>query len=226
MIRAILTDIEGTTSSLSFVKDVLFPYARAHLAEFVREHAQDPEVVLQLEAVGRETRNAALTQEAAIQQLISWIDEDRKITPLKVLQGMIWEEGYRRGDFQGHVYPDAVRALREWKARGIDLYIYSSGSVQAQKLLFGYTGFGDLTPLFSGYFDTNVGGKLEVGSYRAIAASIGLAPAEILFLSDVCAELDAAAAAGFRTRWLVREGVPDPNAVHPQVSDFDDFTIN
>lgn len=226
MIRAILTDIEGTTSSLSFVKDVLFPYARAHMAEFVREHAQDPHVELQLEAVRREAGNPALTQEAAIGQLIAWIDQDRKITPLKALQGMIWEEGYRRGDFQGHVYPDAVRALRDWKTRGLDLYVYSSGSVQAQKLLFGYTGFGDLTPLFSGYFDTNVGGKLEAGSYRAIAASIGRAPAEILFLSDVCAELDAAAAAGFRTRWLIREGVPDPHAVHSQARVFDEITID
>ena len=226
MIRAIVTDIEGTTSSLSFVKDVLFPYARAHMAAFVREHAQDPDVALQLEAVRREAGDAALKQEAVIEQLIVWIDQDRKITPLKALQGMIWEEGYRRGDFQGHVYPDAARTLRDWNARGLDLYVYSSGSVQAQKLLFGHTGFGDLTPLFAGYFDTNVGGKLEVGSYRAIAMSIGLVPAEILFLSDVCAELDAAAAAGCRTRWLVRGGVPDPNAAHLQVRDFGDITID
>jgi enolase-phosphatase E1 len=226
VIRAIVTDIEGTTSSLSFVKDVLFPYARARMAAFVREHAQDPDVALQLEAVRREAGDPALVQEAVIQQLIAWIDQDRKITPLKALQGMIWEDGYRRGDFQGHVYPDAVRALSDWKARGLALYVYSSGSVQAQKLLFAYSRFGDLTPLFAGYFDTNVGGKLELGSYCAIAASIGLAPAEMLFLSDVRAELDAAAAAGCRTRWLVREGIPDPNAVHCQVRDFAEITID
>jgi enolase-phosphatase E1 len=226
VIRAIVTDIEGTTSSLSFVKDVLFPYARAHLAAFVREHARDAEVAPQLAAVRREAGAPALTQEAVIEQLLAWIDQDRKITPLKALQGMIWERGYRRGDFQGHVYADAARALRDWHARGIALYVYSSGSVQAQKLLFAHTGFGDLTPLFEGYFDTNVGGKLDAGSYRAIAASIGVAPAEMLFLSDVRAELDAAAAAGCRTMWLVREGVPDPRAAHPQVRDFDAIVID
>jgi enolase-phosphatase E1 len=226
VIRAIVTDIEGTTSSLSFVKDVLFPYARARMAAFVREHAPDPDVALQLEAVRREADDPALTQDEVIEQLIAWIDQDRKITPLKALQGMIWEEGYRRGDFQGHVYPDAARALREWKARGFTLYLYSSGSVQAQKLLFAHTGFGDLTPLFSGYFDTNVGGKLETLSYRTIADSIGVAPAHILFLSDMRAELDAAAVAGWRTLWLVREAVPDARAAHPQVRDFDAITIN
>lgn len=226
MIRAIVTDIEGTTSSLSFVKDVLFPYARAHLAAFVREHARDAQVAPQLDAVRREAGDPALTQEAVIEQLLAWIDQDRKITPLKALQGMIWEHGYRSGDFQGHVYADAARALRDWHARGIALYVYSSGSVQAQKLLFAHTGFGDLTPLFEGYFDTNVGGKLDAGSYRAIAASIGVAPAEMLFLSDVRAELDAAAAAGCRTMWLVREGAPDPRAAHPQVRDFDAIAVD
>jgi enolase-phosphatase E1 len=225
VIRAIVTDIEGTTSSLSFVKDVLFPYARARMAAFVRERARDPDVARQLEAACREAGDPALTQEAVIEQLTVWIDQDRKITPLKALQGMIWEDGYRRGDFQGHVYEDAVRALRGWKARGLALYVYSSGSVQAQKLLFAHTGFGDLTPLFAGYFDTNVGGKLEAASYRTIAGSIGVAPGELLFLSDVCAELDAAASAGYRTCWLVREGVPDSGAVHPQVRDFDAITI-
>jgi enolase-phosphatase E1 len=225
VIRAIVTDIEGTTSSLSFVKDVLFPYARARMAAFVREHARDPDVARQLEAARREAGDPALTQEAVIEQLTAWIDQDRKITPLKALQGMIWEDGYRRGDFQGHVYEDAVRALRAWKARGLALYVYSSGSVQAQKLLFAHTGFGDLTPLFTGYFDTNIGGKLEAGSYRAIAGSIGVAPGELLFLSDVCAELDAAASAGCRTCWLVREGAPDAGAVHPQVPDFGAITI-
>jgi len=226
VIRAIVTDIEGTTSSLSFVKDVLFPYARAHLAAFVREHARDAQVAPQLDAVRREAGDPALTQEAVIEQLLAWIDQDSKITPLKALQGMIWEHGYRSGDFQGHVYADAARALRDWHARGIALYVYSSGSVQAQKLLFAHTGFGDLTPLFEGYFDTNVGGKLDAGSYRAIAASIGVAPAEMLFLSDVRAELDAAAAAGCRTMWLVREGAPDPRAAHPQVRDFDAIAVD
>ena len=226
MIRAVLTDIEGTTSSLSFVKDVLFPYARAHLAAFVRDHAQDPGVVAQLDAVRREAGDPALTQEGVIDRLIAWIDQDRKITPLKALQGMIWENGYRNGDFQGHIYPDAEQVLRDWQARGLALYVYSSGSVQAQKLLFAHTAFGDLTPLFDGYFDTTVGGKLDAGSYRAIAAAIGIAPAKILFLSDARAELDAAAAAGCRTVWLVRDDSPDPQAVHRQVGNFRDINID
>jgi len=220
VIRAILTDIEGTTSSLSFVKDVLFPYARARLAAFVHDHAQDPRVATQLDAVRREAGDPAMSQEAVIDRLIAWIDEDRKITPLKALQGMVWENGYRNGDFQGHVYADAVQALRDWHARGLALYVYSSGSVQAQKLLFAHTGSGDLTPLFDGYFDTTVGGKQDTGSYRAIAASVGVEPAEILFLSDIRAELDAAAAADYRTVWLVREDLPNPQAAHRQVRDF------
>jgi enolase-phosphatase E1 len=226
VIRAVLTDIEGTTSSLSFVKEVLFPYARAHLAAFVRDHAQDPRVTRQLDAVRREAGDSALSQQAVIDQLIAWIDADRKITPLKALQGMIWENGYRNSDFQGHIYADAVQSLRDWQARGLSLYVYSSGSVQAQKLLFAHTGFGDLTPLFDGYFDTTMGGKQDAGSYRAIAAAIGVAPAEILFLSDVRAELDAAAAAGCRTVWLVREDTPDLRAIHHQVRDFRDIDID
>lgn len=226
MIKAVVTDIEGTTSSLSFVKDVLFPYARAHLATFVRDHAQDAGVALQLDAVRREADDPSMSQDTVIDQLIAWIDQDRKITPLKALQGMIWENGYRNGDFQGHIYADAEQALHDWQARGLALYVYSSGSVQAQKLLFAHTGSGDLTPLFDGYFDTTVGGKQDTGSYRAIAATIGVAPAEILFLSDIRAELDAAAAAGCRTVWLVRDDSPDPQADHYQVRDFREIDVD
>jgi len=226
VIKAVVTDIEGTTSSLSFVKDVLFPYARAHLATFVRDHAQDAGVALQLDAVRREADDPSMSQDTVIDQLIAWIDQDRKITPLKALQGMIWENGYRNGDFQGHIYADAEQALHDWQARGLALYVYSSGSVQAQKLLFAHTGSGDLTPLFDGYFDTTVGGKQDTGSYRAIAATIGVAPAEILFLSDIRAELDAAAAAGCRTVWLVRDDSPDPQAVHHQVGDFREIDVD
>jgi len=226
VIKAVVTDIEGTTSSLSFVKDVLFPYARAHLATFVRDHAQDAGVALQLDAVRREADDPSMSQDTVIDQLIAWINQDRKITPLKALQGMIWENGYRNGDFQGHIYADAEQALHDWQARGLALYVYSSGSVQAQKLLFAHTGSGDLTPLFDGYFDTTVGGKQDTGSYRAIAATIGVAPAEILFLSDIRAELDAAAAAGCRTVWLVRDDSPDPQADHYQVRDFREIDVD
>lgn len=219
MIRAILTDIEGTTSSLSFVKDVLFPYARERIGDFVRAQRDYPAVQAQLAEVRRLAGNS-LDETSAIAQLVRWIDEDRKLTPLKALQGMIWEDGYRRGDFMGHIYEDAVRALRHWHSRGLKLYVYSSGSVLAQKLLFAHTAYGDLTSLFAGYFDTNVGGKRETDSYRAIAGKIGLDPDEILFLSDTREELDAAGAAGMPTQWLVREDGLDPTPPHPQARDF------
>jgi enolase-phosphatase E1 len=219
MIRAILTDIEGTTTDIAFVHTVLFPYAHARIGAYVRAHANDPFVREQLAAVSREAgRELALDE--AVAQLERWIDDDKKITPLKALQGRIWEQGYRNGDFTGHVYPDAEKTLREWHAAGKKLYVYSSGSVQAQKLIFGHTPYGDLTPLFSGYFDTKVGGKREAGSYRTIAQETGLPAGEILFLSDVGEELDVSRAAGMQTAWLVRDGQPDPGARHPQVSDF------
>jgi enolase-phosphatase E1 len=224
VIRAILTDIEGTTTDIAFVHKVLFPYARAHIGDYVSTHASDPFVREQLAAVNREV-GRELTREAAIGQLIRWIDEDRKITPLKALQGRIWAQGYENGDFTGHVYPDAERRLRAWHAAGKKLYVYSSGSVQAQELIFGHTPYGDLRPLFSGYFDTKIGGKRETESYRRIASEIGLPAGEILFLSDVGEELDAARAAGMQTTWLLRDGSPDPGARHPQVSDFDAIRV-
>ncbi len=224
MIRAILTDIEGTTSSLSFVKDVLFPYSRERMAAFVQDHRDDPEVV----RLRNETSALAgfdLTVEQAIAQLAAWIDADRKAPPLKALQGMIWEEGYRDGAFFGHVYEDAVRKLREWKAGGLGLYVFSSGSVHAQKLLFAHTEYGDLTPLFSGYFDTRTGPKQEPESYSEIARSIGLAPESVLFLSDIEAELDAARAAGFATCLLARPPSNPAAADHPLARDFDEIVI-
>ena len=224
MIRAIVTDIEGTTSSLSFVKDVLFPYARVRMAAFVHEHAAQPALRAQLGAVD-EIVGRTLTEDEAVAQLTRWIDEDKKITPLKTLQGMIWEAGYRNGDFQGHVYEDAVRLLREWKDRGLALYVFSSGSVHAQKLLFGYSACGDLTPLFSGYFDTTIGAKREAESYRHIALNIGIPSGEILFLSDIREELDAAQTAGLRTCWLVRDGALPANSPHPVALDFSEITL-
>ncbi len=183
MIRAVVTDIEGTTSSLSFVKDVLFPYARKHIAKFLEQHRSEPQVLHQLDEV-RRMAGKSLSDEEVAAELERWIREDRKATPLKTLQGMIWEAGFRGGRFQGHVYEDAVRRLREWRARGIRLYVFSSGSVQAQKLLFGHSAHGDLTPLFSGYFDTTLGPKREPESYRAIAHIIGQPLSETLFLSE------------------------------------------
>ena len=220
MIKAIVTDIEGTTSSLSFVKDVLFPYARAHLAEFVRQHQQEEAVKKLLDDV-KVIAGVDLDIEQSIAQLIAWIDADQKMTPLKSLQGLIWDAGYRQGDFKGHVYADAVHGLQQWHQQGLALYVYSSGSVQAQKLLFGFSDAGDLTPLFSGYFDTHIGGKRETASYQRIAEQIALDAKDILFLSDIVEELDAARQAGFDTRWLLRDQQIPAVTTHTAVADFD-----
>jgi enolase-phosphatase E1 len=225
MIKAIVTDIEGTTSSILFVKDVLFPYARANLAGYVQSHADDPQVKPLLDDVCKEA-GSKLSLEQIIAQLIQWIDEDKKVTPLKSLQGLIWEAGYRQGDFKGHLYADAAEKLKSWKADGLDLYVYSSGSVYAQKLLFGHTEYGDLTPLFSGYFDTHIGGKREQQSYDNIAKQLDIPANRLLFLSDIKEELDAAKAAGFQTTWLVRDSAPDPQAEHRQVNNFDQIDVS
>lgn len=219
MIQAIVTDIEGTTSSLSFVHDVLFPYSRDHLAEFVRTHGSDPAVRTHLDEVSKIV-GRPLNDGEIVAQLLEWIAQDRKFAPLKALQGMIWENGYRLGRFQGHVYEDAARCLRTWHAHGLALYVYSSGSVHAQKLLFAHTAWGDLTPLFRAYFDTGIGAKREVESYRRIAAQVGVPAADILFLSDVPQELDAARDAGMQTRQLLREGASAAGD-HPRCADFD-----
>ncbi len=218
--KHILTDIEGTTSSIRFVKDVLFPFARERLPAFVVTHADRPEVQHWLHEAAREAGLVSASEQELIEILIGWIDADRKSTALKALQGMIWEDGYRDGAFRAHIYDDAARGLREWHARGFALYVYSSGSVPAQKLLFGHTEAGNLAPLFSGWFDTETGGKRETESYARIAATIGIEPASILFLSDIGEELDAARAAGMATTWLVREAPCPADARHPCVADF------
>ena len=205
-IKAIVTDIEGTTSAVSFVFDVLFPYAAKHLPDFVRQNAERADVAEQLDAVRRDSNAPQADVERVVEILLSWIEEDRKATPLKALQGMVWAQGYHAGQLKGHVYPDAVEALQRWHVAGYQLFVYSSGSIQAQKLIFGCSEAGDLTPLFSGYFDTTSGPKREAQSYTNIQQAIGVAPEEILFLSDIVEELDAAQAAGLQTCGLAREG--------------------
>jgi len=226
LINAIVTDIEGTTSSINFVKQVLFPYAAKHLPEFVRDHGAESAVREQLDATAGLSGLPSHDTEALIQQLLDWIAADTKATPLKALQGMIWKNGYEAGDYKAHVYADAVQKLTQWHEQKLRLYVYSSGSVRAQQLFFRYSLYGDMRPLFSGYFDTTTGAKQEVDSYRAIATSIDYPSDEILFLSDIETELDAAAAAGFRTCWLMRpEDVaidPDQvNSPHPVARHFD-----
>jgi len=205
-IKAILTDIEGTTSAVSFVFDVLFPYAARHLPDFVRQHATRADVAEQLQAVRQDSGEAAADVERVIEILLAWIAEDRKATPLKALQGMVWEQGYQAGQLKGHVYPDAVEALQRWHEQGYELYVYSSGSIQAQKLIFGCSDAGDLSGLFRGYFDTTSGAKREVESYRRISQAMACPAAQVLFLSDIVQELDAAKAAGMATCGLVRDG--------------------
>jgi len=209
-LRAILTDIEGTTSSISFVKDVLFPYARRQLPAFVREHGNEPEVRRWLDIAAVDA-GSICNDDTLIETLQGWIDTDYKHTALKALQGMIWVAGYASGDYAAHIYPDAAEALRRWHQQGHALFVFSSGSVPAQKLLFGHTTAGDLTPLFSGYFDTEIGGKREAGSYRRILQAIDRSAADVVFLSDVVEELDAAREAGLDTVLLDRiEDYPQP----------------
>lgn len=224
MIKAILTDIEGTTSSLSFVQKVLFPYAREHLADYVANHAEQADVRNILNQAAQEM-GGDYSDNAIVEQMLRWIDEDKKITPLKALQGMIWEHGYKHGDYTGHLYDDAHANLQAWQQAGFKIYVYSSGSVYAQKLLFGYSNKGDLTPLFSGYFDTNIGHKRETAAYHNITQKIGVEANEILFLSDIREELDAAKRAGMQTYWLVREATIDPSATHQQVNNFHGIVI-
>jgi enolase-phosphatase E1 len=215
-IRAILTDIEGTTTPIAFVKDSLFPYARERMADFLQDHAEDPVVRGLLAEVA-----ALRPGEAPLSVLLGWMDEDLKIGPLKILQGLIWDAGYRAGALRGELYPDVAPALRRWHADGITLAVYSSGSVAAQKLLFGCSNAGDLTPLLGGFFDVSVGPKRAAASYTSIAAQLGRAAGEILFLSDVAEELDAAAAAGLRTCQLLRaaDGTV-PSFRHAPAADF------
>ena len=227
----ILTDIEGTTSSISFVKDVLFPYARRELPRFVQERGHDPDVRHWLDVVAVE-HGSICNDDVIVETLQGWIDQDRKHTALKALQGMLWREGYERGDYRAHVYADAAEALQRWHEAGYALAVYSSGSVAAQKLLFHYSEAGDLQPVFSAWFDTEVGHKRSADSYRLIADSLNHRPEDIVFLSDVVEELDAAREAGLRTVMLDRrEDYPQPRTAeathgHVRVESFADIEVD
>ena len=223
-VRAVLTDIEGTTGSIAFVRDVLFPYADARIAEFVGRYGARPEVRSLLDETAAIAEVDPRDDDGIVRALRTWIVEDRKTTSLKTLQGMIWQSGYERGELHGHVYDDAVAALRAWHAVGIILAIYSSGSVPAQKLLFGHSIAGDLTPLFAGYFDTTVGAKTEASSYGRIAAALGIVPAEGLFLSDAPEELDAARKSGWATAQVVRPGTT-ASPTHDRIGSFAEITV-
>jgi enolase-phosphatase E1 len=222
MVRYVLMDIEGTVISVAFVHEILFPFAKQRLAAFLHERRHDPEVsrwtAVCRDTIEHETGTRPAYEELPV-MLTGWIDQDRKQAGLKALQGMIWDEGYRQRAFVPELYSDVLPALTQWRARGIRLGIYSSGSEQAQRLLFAHTNVGDVTSLFEHFFDTSVGEKKTASSYRTISEQIGLPPHYILFLSDAEPELDAAALAGFRTAHIVRPGT-DASTRHPTHPDF------
>ncbi len=228
----IVTDIEGTTSDIAFVKDTLFPYAAAALPDFVRQQAKDESVQPLIAEAAALAGLEAKDLEAVIAQFLAWIETDQKITPLKTLQGLVWETGYRSGVLQAHVYPDAFEALKAWHTAGIPLYVYSSGSIKAQQLFFEHSVFGDLRYLFADYFDTTTGPKMEASAYEKIASEIGHAPDTILFLSDQLSELDAARTAGLETCWVQRNKTvkgsekdkPSPN--YPCVRSFSEIAFS
>lgn len=209
---AVVTDIEGTTTPIAFVRDVLFPYARTRLADWVGR-AEAAEEIAEIERM--------VPGQAPLTTLLHWMDQDAKVAPLKNLQGLIWAEGYADGTLKGTLYPDVASCLRRWSRGGVRLFVYSSGSVEAQKLLFGHSTEGDLTRLFGGFFDTRIGVKRDSESYTRLAIGMNVPTLEVLFLSDVEAELDAAAMAGMRTCQLVR---PEDGTVasdrHPVAADF------
>lgn len=238
----VLLDIEGTTTPIDFVYKILFPYARARLEDFLTRHRGDEEVNGIVAGLFDEhardespdlpplRRTNELGEELTVDIVtyLRWLmDRDRKVTPLKTLQGRIWEEGYRRGELKGEVFPDVAPSLRRWRGEGKTIGIYSSGSALAQKLLFAHTTEGDLTEFIQDFFDTNVGHKTERGSYTAIAGLLRRRPSEVLFISDVIAELDAARAAGLQTLLCVRPGnhpQPGPHA-HDTIHTFDEASV-
>lgn len=224
MIKYILTDIEGTTTSISFVVDCLFPYFLEHFDE-VKDSVQNEFVQHQIEKVKStvlEEENKDISTEQALDYLITWCKNDRKHPALKALQGMVWEKAYQNGSIKGHVYPEVAAALKRWKSKGITLGIYSSGSVAAQKLLFGFSEAGDLNGLFSHNFDTAVGHKRTTESYENIKKEIHQEASAILFLSDIEEELDAASKAGFQTIKLIRPGT-EAVSKYNMAKDFDEI---
>jgi enolase-phosphatase E1 len=212
--EVVLLDIEGTISPVSFVRDTLFPYSKERISHYVSANADAPEVKDILSSA------SALAPDAdGLTTLIGWHDRDIKAPPLKKLQGMIWESGYRSGELRSPIFPDAFEKLQKWNQGGLPLYIYSSGSIQAQKLFFEFNTDGDLRPLLSGYFDTEIGAKTEAQSYLRISQNIGASPAGIVFFSDNANELEAARSAGLQVVHVVKDGT-EPHPGFPHATDY------
>ncbi len=224
-LRAIVLDIEGTTTPIAFVYETLFPYARAQLRTFLDGHRGDAEVRRVVEHLRAEQASDPEAP-ASVAQYVEWaMDRDRKSTALKEFQGLIWADGYARGELKGEVFPDVAPALARWRACGLDVAIFSSGSVLAQQLLFGHSNAGDLTPLIRWHFDTTTGPKTSPDSYARIARAIGVSPSGALFISDATAELDAASAAGMQTALAERLGNREPPSTTPyrRIRTFDEI---
>jgi len=222
--RAILLDIEGTTTPIAFVHDVLFGYARDHVREFLAESSAAEDIALLREEHARDSDAPPLSEEIeSIAKYVEWLIKlDRKSTALKSLQGKIWRQGYEDGSLKSQVFADVAPAFARWRERGLRIGIFSSGSVLAQQLLFAHTEAGDLTPFIDSYFDTTVGKKGEAESYRRIAEAMGIPPQEILFVSDVVAELDAASEAGTETVLSIRPGNPE-QPQYPSIHSLDEI---
>ncbi len=222
MSGAVVLDIEGTVSPLSAVHDVLFPYARDRIEDWVRQD-RAPGVAAELRA----RLGGRAGHDEMVATLLGWHDANAKHSPLKTLHGLIWEQGFHAGELTGRVYPDVPPALAAWRERGVPCWIYSSGSVLAQQLWFSRTDYGNLRGYLAGHFDTVTGGpKTDPASYLRIAGAIGEAAADVLFLSDSRAELDAARAAGWRTVGVRRpaDGSPEVGA-HPAVTGFTELAL-
>lgn len=219
-VSAVVVDIEGTTSKTSHVFDVLFPYARTRIASWIT--SAPASVVTHLSESAADILGVdSLSSTELIAALEDWSDRDVKASPLKSVQGEIWSAGFASGELTSHLFEDVVPQLRTWSAAGIALYVFSSGSVTAQKSWFSHTADGDLSSLFSGYFDTvTAGNKRETNSYHAISSAISVAPSSIVFLTDVVAEAAAASDAGWKVVLLARDGEPQSEAARSQ-TDFD-----
>jgi enolase-phosphatase E1 len=225
--RGVLLDVEGTTSSISFVYDVLFTFAKQHVGDFLARHADDEAVRALAAALAAETGADAGDPGRLALAAIDLMNRDVKSTPLKALQGLIWRGGFESGELVSHVFDDVPPALEHWASSGLDVRIYSSGSIEAQRLFFGHTTAGDITPHLRGHYDTTTGPKREAASYATIAADMGLPPREIHFVSDVGAELDAARQAGMATALAVRPGNREPGGLleHDAIASFVEITV-
>ncbi len=236
-VNSVLLDIEGTTSSIRFVYEEMFPYVRRHLEAYLENHWEEEALNRALDLMARdlsfpdrhrwlESLDSMSARKRIIQQTLSWMDHDAKLTGLKALQGLIWEEAFVGGHLRAHVYDDVPEALRSWNEAGLDLRVYSSGSVHAQRLFFSHTIYGDLLSFFQGHYDTAVGNKRDVDSYRRIAQDVAVDASKIVFISDVCAELDAARKAGLKTVLCRRPGNADPGRHdHPEIESFRELLL-